>query len=129
MYVPAYAVLFCKVSFLFDMILYCKDIKYFVCYTDRYVKKYRKWPYFVLMSVPRTDTQFFSDIAQRLKSLRSERNLSQIRVTMDTGVNVSRAESGKRSLSVYSVAVLCKYYGIGMDEFFRGIDLQTTPWE
>lgn len=81
------------------------------------------------MSVPRTDVRFLADIAQRLKSLRNERRLSQIRVTMDTGVNVSRAESGKRSLSVYSVAVLCKYYGIALDEFFREIGLEETPWE
>ena len=76
------------------------------------------------MSVPRTDTRFLAGIAQRLKSLRNERRLSQIRVTMDTG-----AESGKRSLSVYSVAVLCKYYGVSMDEFFRGIELEVIPWE
>ena len=81
------------------------------------------------MSVPRTGTRFLAGIAQRLKSLRNERRLSQIRVTMDTGVNVSRAESGKRSLSVYSVAVLCKYYGVSMDEFFRGIELEVIPWE
>lgn len=58
------------------------------------------------MSVPRIDTQLNKALAQKLKDLRIARGLSQMRVTMDTGVNVSRAESGKRSLSVHSVAIL-----------------------
>ena len=47
------------------------------------------------MSVPRIDTQLNKALAQKLKDLRIARGLSQMRVTMDTGVNVSRAESGK----------------------------------
>ena len=58
------------------------------------------------MSVPRKDIQFLNYVARKLKDLRNERNMSQIRVTMDTGVNVSRAESGQRSASAYSIALL-----------------------
>ena len=81
------------------------------------------------MSVPRKDTEFLNSLAQKLKDLRNERGLSQIRVTMDTGVNVSRTESGKRSVSVYSVALLCKYYDISLEDFFKGIDVTVVPWE
>ncbi len=52
-----------------------------------------------------------------------------MRVTMDTGVNISRAESGKRSLSVYSIAILCKYYDVSLADFFRDLELTITPWE
>ena len=45
------------------------------------------------MSVPRIDTQLNKALAQKLKDLRIARGLSQMRVTMDTGVNVSRAEN------------------------------------
>ncbi len=51
-----------------------------------------------------------------------------MRVTMDTGINVSRAESGIRSLSVYSIAVLCKYYGISLSEFFIDLELTAVSW-
>lgn len=77
------------------------------------------------MSLPRKDNQFLNDLAERLK----ERKLSQMRVTMDTGINIGRVESGKRMLSVYSVAILCSYYGVSMEEFFRGIKLTANPWE
>ena len=75
------------------------------------------------MSVPRIDTQLNKALAQKLKDLRIARGLSQMRVTMDTGVNVSRAESGKRSLSVHSVAILCRYYELSLEEFFHNIEL------
>ena len=71
------------------------------------------------MSLPRKDNKFLNDLAERLKALRKKRKLSQMRVTMDTGINIGRVESGKRMLSVYSVAILCSYYGVSMEEFFR----------
>lgn len=58
------------------------------------------------MNTPRIDNQFLMCISQKLKQLREERHLSQMRVTMDTGINVSRAESGTRSLSILSIAIL-----------------------
>ncbi len=81
------------------------------------------------MNTPRSDIQFNRDIAQQLKTLRKGRGLSQMRVTMDTGVNVSRAESGKRALSVYSIALLCAYYDVSLEEFFRNIRLSVIPWK
>ena len=40
----------------------------------------------------RRDQQFLEDIAGRLKEIRAARGLSQQRVTMDTGINLSRYE-------------------------------------
>lgn len=81
------------------------------------------------MSGPRVDIEFNNSIAQKLKSLRNARGLSQMRVTMDTGINVGRAESGARSLSVYSIAVLCKYYDTPLEEFFQGLQVTAVSWE
>ncbi len=52
-----------------------------------------------------------------------------MRVAMDTGINVGRAESGARSLSVYTIAVLCAYYDTPLEEFFEGMRLTAAPWE
>jgi len=82
-----------------------------------------------IMSSPRIDIQFNRQIAQKLRVLRNGRGLSQMRVTMDTGINVSRAESGNRSLSVYSIAVLCKYYAISLSEFFMDLELTSISWK
>lgn len=81
------------------------------------------------MNDQKRDHQFLASLAQQLKAARKARQLSQNMVTMDTGINVSRAESGKRILSVYSIAILCKYYNIEMKDFFQGIGLTTKPWE
>lgn len=81
------------------------------------------------MSYPRRDQQFLDILTRKLKALREDKGLSQMRVLMDTGVNVSRIESGKRMPSVYSIAILCKYYDITLDRFFQGLDLKNTPWE
>lgn len=81
------------------------------------------------MSIPRTDTQFIGLIAKKLKTIREAHGLSQMRVLMDTGINVSRLESGKRNPSLYSIAILCAYFGVRLEEFFRGIELKNHPWE
>ena len=81
------------------------------------------------MSTPRRDNQFFTAIAWKLKEIRNGRGISQQRVTMDTGINISRIESGNRMLSVYSLAILCKYYEVSLEEFFKEIDLKNKPWE
>lgn len=81
------------------------------------------------MSTQRFDSQFIGLVANRLKALREARGLSQMRVLMDTGVNISRIESGKRNPSLYSVALLCAYLGVSLEDFFRGIDVKTNSWE
>ena len=80
------------------------------------------------MNAPRTDTQFLISIAQKLKLLRKERHLSQMQVTMDTGINVSRAESGKRSLPILSVAILCNYYDVTLEDFFKDLSPNHSDW-
>ncbi len=77
----------------------------------------------------RRDQQFLEDIARRLKEIRAARRLSQQRVTMDTGINISRYEVAERNVTATTIGLLCKYYGISMEEFFKGIEVHNIPWE
>ena len=92
----------------------------------------RKWIIFYfcsIMSTPRRDNQFLGDHCVEIERNPQRRGVSQQRVTMDTGVNISRIESGNRMPSIYSLAILCKYYEVSMEEFFKNIDLKNKPWE
>ena len=77
----------------------------------------------------RRDQQFLEDIARRLKAIRAERGLSQQRVTIDTGINISRYEVAERNVTATTIGLLCKYYKISIAEFFKGIEVHITPWE
>lgn len=69
----------------------------------------------------RCNYPLLTEIAARLKELRQERGLSQRLVYIDTDVHVGKIELGKTNVSVSTLAILCKYYGITLEEFFRGI--------
>ncbi len=63
-------------------------------------------------------------IAKRLKELREEKGFSQQYVYIDTDLNIGKIEVGKTNLSISTISILCKYYGITLEEFFRGIDMK-----
>lgn len=48
---------------------------------------------------------------------------------MDTGINISRYEVAERNVTATTIGLLCKYYGISMEEFFKGIEVHNIPWE
>ena len=75
----------------------------------------------------RRDQQFLEDIAGRLKEIRAARGLSQQRVTMDTGINISRYEVAERNVTATTNGLLSKYYRISMEEFFKSISLHNIP--
>ncbi len=60
-------------------------------------------------------------VAKRLKQIREERGLSQTTVYIDTDYNLGRIEVGKTNISISTLAILCKYYEISLEEFFKGI--------
>lgn len=60
-------------------------------------------------------------IARKLKQIRQEKGLSQEYVYLETEVHVGRVESGKVNISVVTLSILCDYYGVILEEFFRGI--------
>jgi transcriptional regulator with XRE-family HTH domain len=41
---------------------------------------------------------------------------------MDRGIQMARLESGKKNISISTLSVICKYLGVSLSEFFKGID-------
>lgn len=62
-------------------------------------------------------------VIAKLKCLRHERALSQDDVYIDTEINIARIESGRGNVSISTIADLCNYYEITLEEFFK--DIQT----
>ncbi|MFR4025264.1 MAG: helix-turn-helix domain-containing protein [Alistipes indistinctus] len=69
----------------------------------------------------RTNILLTGSIAQKLKQIRQAKGLSQEFVYLETEVHVGRVESGKVNISVVTLSILCDYYGVTLEEFFRGI--------
>ena len=62
-------------------------------------------------------------IAAKLRLLRRKAELKQITVTKDTGLNISNIEAAKKNINITSLELLCRYYGVTLDEFFDDMDL------
>lgn len=59
--------------------------------------------------------------AYKLKEIREKKGMSQEQVYYDTKLNIGRIEVGKTNISLTTLAILCDYYGVALDEFFKGI--------
>ena len=53
--------------------------------------------------------------------LRKERNLTQENVRFDLELNIGRIEAAQHSITFSTLGDLCDYYGVTLEEFFRGI--------
>lgn len=60
-------------------------------------------------------------VAARLRELREQKGVSQESVYIDTDLNVGRIEAAMNNLTIDTLAILCDYYGVTFEEFFRGI--------
>ena len=60
-------------------------------------------------------------ITERLKALRKERNLPQENVRFDLELNIGRIKAAQHSITFSTLGDLCDYYGVTLEEFFRGI--------
>lgn len=65
--------------------------------------------------------ELISKIARRLKDLRAEKGLSQETVYFHTGIHIGKIETEKYNITVSTLSKLCDYYGVTLEEFFRGI--------
>lgn len=70
----------------------------------------------------RKNEKLIMAIAKRLKVLREAKGLSQQYVYIDTDLNVGKIEVGKTNISVSTLSILCDYYGVTLEEFFKGIE-------
>lgn len=75
------------------------------------------------MSLPRRDENFLKAVGRRLRQIREERGLSQQFVYTDTDINVGRIERGERNFSIITLGLLCNYYRISPEDFFKGIGI------
>ena len=62
-------------------------------------------------------------IMDRLRGLRKTRGLTQDAVFEDTSVDIKYYESRLTNLSITTIAILCSYYEVTLEEFFKGINL------
>ena len=60
-------------------------------------------------------------VAGRLRELREQKGVSQESVYIDTDLNIGRIEAAMNNLTIDTRAILCDYYGVTFEEFFRGI--------
>ncbi len=70
----------------------------------------------------RHDNKLLRQIAKRLRDIRKELKITQTVVKEDTGVSISNIELGCINISIMTIAILCEYYGVTLEEFFKGIE-------
>ena len=56
-------------------------------------------------------------LANRLKELRKQKNVTQEDVYNDTGIHVARIEQGKRDISFTTLCKLAKHFGVSLEYF------------
>lgn len=61
-------------------------------------------------------------VAARLRELREQKGVSQESVYIDTDLNIGRIEAAMNNLTIDTLAILCDYYGVTFEEFFREIE-------
>jgi transcriptional regulator with XRE-family HTH domain len=59
------------------------------------------------------------ELANRIKTLRNERNLTQTVCYEDTGINFGRIERGVRDVSLTTLIRICRYFDITMNELLE----------
>lgn len=77
---------------------------------------------FRIMKKQRRNEILHDRIVERLKKIRKQKGFTQEDVRFDLDINISRIEMGQHSITITTLADLCDYYGITLEEFFRGIE-------
>lgn len=78
-------------------------------------------PLFCNMKRQRRNDILVEQVVERLKSIRRAQGLTQESVRFDTDLNIGRIESGRHSISLTTLADLCDYYNISLEDFFKEI--------
>lgn len=63
-------------------------------------------------------------VARKLKVLRDACGFTQEYVKENTGVNLQRSESGKTTVSLITLDILCRFYGTTLGNFFSGLEIE-----
>lgn len=81
------------------------------------------------MARQRRDERLLKEIAKRLRTIRHQRGLSQDTVLIDTDINVKRIEVGAINISMTTLALLCRYYAIPLEQFFKDIEADINTFK
>jgi len=73
------------------------------------------------MKQQRCNPELLYVIAQRIKQLREERDVSQEMVYLDTNIHIGRIETGRSNISVSTLQAICEYFDVNLPTFFQGI--------
>ncbi len=71
---------------------------------------------------PRRDEKLIREVVARIRELRKARGLTQDAVYMDTGVQVKVYETRAYNPTITTIAILCSYFEITLEDFFKGIE-------
>ncbi len=63
--------------------------------------------------------KLLQQISIQLKRYREKKELTQEDVYNDTGIHISRIETGKVNITVSTLAALCDYFNLNLSEFFE----------
>ncbi len=74
----------------------------------------------------RRDDKLIRRVIDKLRVIRKARGLTQAAVYEDTSVDIQKYETQYTNLSLTTLAILCEYYEISLDEFFGGLDRPET---
>lgn len=75
------------------------------------------------MEISDSEPRLVTQIIARLKEIRKQRGILQESVLFDLGINIGRVEGGRHCPTVLTLARLCGYYGVTLEELFKGIDI------
>jgi transcriptional regulator with XRE-family HTH domain len=65
---------------------------------------------------------FLLELARRLKAVRETRRQTLQEVYDATGIHVARLETGRRSVALRTVALLCRYYQVELGQMVEGLE-------
>ena len=68
------------------------------------------------------------NVAEKLKKIRQDKGVTQLSVLVDTEVHVGRLENNPTNISLSTLADLCTYYGLTLEEFFKDMPIGETSY-
>lgn len=67
------------------------------------------------------DPILIQKVVDKIKKLRQQNGITLEQFYNDTNIHLSRIESSKVNISISTLSAICKYFGLSLAEFFKGI--------
>lgn len=67
------------------------------------------------------EKEFLSQLAVRIREIRSEAGITQEKFYEDTNIHIGRIETGRSNISINTLYRICAYFEISVKEFFGKI--------